>query len=146
MELVYQLSAKGTILSSKAYELTRKYQALKRLGFLILSGGKDNFDQSYALLLTKFMEGIRDADSLDLVAQYLTLLRVMFLRFSQLNEPNKETAKNMQTLWPNLLCKLIQIFQDRPDHFAMLRQAYCKLLVSLMSWWKIIFLCFLRVL
>ena len=113
MELVNQLSAKGTILSSKAYELTKKYQALKRLGFLILSGGKDNFDQYYALLLTKFMEGIRDSDNLDLIAQYLTLLRVMFLRFSQLNEPNKETAKNMQTLWPNLLCKLIQIFQDR---------------------------------
>lgn len=112
MDLITQLSAKGTLLTSKAYELTRKYQALKRLGFLILSGVKDHFDECYALLLTKFMEGIRDADNLTLVAQYLTLLRVMFLRFSQLNEPVKETAKNMQTLWPNLLCKLIQIFQD----------------------------------
>ena len=107
-----QLSAKGTILSSKAYELTRKYQTLKRLAFLILSGTKDNFDQYYSQLVTKFMEGIRDADNPKLVAQYLTLLRVMLIRFSQLNEPNKETAKNMQTLWPNLLCKLIQIFQD----------------------------------
>jgi len=111
-ELITQLSAKATLLASKASELTRKYQALKRLGFLILSGGKDHFDDCYGLLLTKFMEGIRDADNHTLVAQYLTLLRVMFLRFSQLNEPTKETAKNMQTIWPNLLCKLIQIFKD----------------------------------
>lgn len=112
MELIAQLSAKATLLASKASELTRKYQALKRLGFLILSGTKDHFDDCYNTLLTKFMEGIRDADNPTLVAQYLTLLRVMFLRFSQLNEPTKETAKNMQTIWPNLLCKLVQIFQD----------------------------------
>jgi len=112
MDLINQLSAKGSIISTKAHELTRKYQALKRLGFLILSGPKDHFEDSYNVILAKLMEGIRDAENLALVAQYLTLLRVMFLRFGQLNEPTKETAKNIQTLWPNILCKLIQIFQD----------------------------------
>ncbi len=130
-ELVAQLSAKATLLGSKAYELSRKYQALKRLGFLILSGVKDHFEDAYALILTKLMEGIRDADNLYLVAQYLTLLRVMFLRFGQLNEPTKETAKNMQTLWPNILCKLIQIFQDtesKPAQMAVVILAALRLL------------------
>lgn len=111
-ELIQQLSTKMSILASKAAEQLKKYQALKRLGFLILAGGKDKFEESYPLLQTKLMEGIRDADNPHLIAQYLTLLRVMFLRFGQLNEPTKETAKAMQGLWPNILCKLTQIFQD----------------------------------
>lgn len=127
-ELIAQLSTKSLLLGSKAYDLTKKYQALKRLAFLILAGKKDQFEDSYALLLTKLMEGIRDADNIHLVTQYLTLLRVMFLRFGQLNEPTKETAKNMQSLWPNLMCKIIQIFQDPSPPKPMVILAALRLL------------------
>ena len=94
-----------------------KLKAIKRLSFIIFSSNKDHFVSNYQELLPPIMSGLRDAVHTDLVIEYFTLLRVMLLRFSMLNDSSKEVAKNLQVLWPHILFKLQRICDEfnEPD-------------------------------
>jgi len=89
-----------------------KHKSLKRLSFIIFSAEKDHFNSYYQELLSPIMSGLRDAIHSDLVIEYFTLLRVIFLKFSTLNDPSKDAAKNLQMLWPHILFKLYRIYDE----------------------------------
>lgn len=89
-----------------------RFKSLKRLSFVIFSGDKNQFHDEYFNILTKVLEGLRDAVFVDLISEYFTLLRVIFLKFSLLNDPTKEAAKELQVFWPQLTFKLDQIFEN----------------------------------
>jgi len=106
---------KSLLTDISASDLSLRYYSLKRLSLLILSAKKDHFNDVNQNLLISLMLGLRDAAYSEFVIEYLTLLRTMLLKFSILTDPLKDSAKNLQTLWPHINYKLCQMTEDWTD-------------------------------
>ncbi len=96
-----------------------RFKALKRLSFAIFAANKDQYEEHYIEIAKKLLDGLREATQGDLVSEYFTLLRVLFCKFSALKDASKDAAKNVQVLWPHIVYKLIQVFEDSNDALVM---------------------------
>ncbi len=110
-------------------ELMSQFKAIKRLSFVVFSANKDHFAEHYLPLVKGTFKGLKDAVYADLVIEYFTLLRVLLLKFGQLNDPAKDAAKNLQTLWQQIAFKLSQMSDNWSD--ATMLQAGLKLLEAM---------------
>ena len=98
---------------SRASEYLQKAKILRRIAFMIYSGGIDDYQQSLQLVIEKIIEYLRTDESL--LPSVLFLLRVLILRLSP-----GIISEIWPRLWPHVLTELMQVVEQQnknPQNF-----------------------------